>query len=476
MTCDTLVVGTGAGCHAAFIAMPDSINSSSQYLFFDQSSGNITTWLWNFGDPGSGTNNTSTAQNPTHIFNTPGSYNVCLTIHGSDSTCYDITCQTIVIGGGSGCQANFSYLANPAPDNHTISFTDLSTGPPTAWFWNFGDGTSSNLQNPVHTFTGPALVHTVCLTITGNNCTSTFCQNVVIQDSVTYHQVYGQVFAGNFPISLGLAMIFSLDTNTNYQPFVAVCPIDSNGVYYFTQVPDGNYYIMAIPMDSNGYLPTYYGNTISWEQATIVALGTANNPYNINLVASDQMTSGPGSASGQINMGDLPTSMLDKINMILMNEQGKAIGFTKVSSSGAFDFPSLAYGVYYMHPEMPGITSDNIKVTLTAEKPHSDVVMTFNGKSILGIRDVVSFVNRWSVYPNPVVDHITISLDLKKGIKAEVSIYNMTGQLVESREVNLNDGANSIGIPTASLPEGIYSLRVYSKEGLIISTKVVKTR
>jgi hypothetical protein len=52
----------------------------------------------------------------------------------------------------------------------------------------------------------------------------------------------------------------------------------------------------------------------------------------------------------------------------------------------------------------------------------------------------------------------------------------MTGQLVESREVNLNDGANSIGIPTASLPEGIYSLRVYSKEGLIISTKVVKTR
>ena len=46
----------------------------------------------------------------------------------------------------------------------TVTFTDRSTGDPTAWNWDFGDGTDSTDQNPVHTYTS-AGTYTVTLTV-----------------------------------------------------------------------------------------------------------------------------------------------------------------------------------------------------------------------------------------------------------------------------------------------------------------------
>ncbi len=474
ITCDTLVVGTTPGCHAYYTYYTDSLTSAPNVHFIDQSLGNLVSWSWSFGDPASGTSNISTLRNPSHVFSSPGSYDVCLTVHGADSTCYDTHCNTVVAGGGPGCQAYFTYTC-PAVGNYTVDFTDLSEGNPTSWFWSFGDGTSSTIQNPVHVF-GSTGIYNVCLTITGNNCTSVFCKNVSVIDSMNFHQVFGQVFAGNVPLSNGLAMIFSFDTSPNYQPFVGVSPIDSAGMYFFNMVPNGNYYILALPFDSNGYLPTYYGNTITWEQATMITLGTENNPYNINLVPSDQMTPGPGSTAGQINLSKLKSSLVDKVNMILKNSQGQPIGFTKVSTSGAFTFPSMAYGTYYLHPEMPGVTSDEVMIVLTPSKPHADVVMTFNGKKIMGIRDELSLVNHWSVYPNPVIDHLDLHIDLKQATTAAIDLYNVTGERVSGSEIRLNEGTNTTRISTASLPAGIYTLRLLSGEGLILTTKLIITR
>lgn len=53
--------------------------------FTDRSEGNATTWSWAFGDTKS-TDNTSTLQNPTHIFNNAGSYQVTLTLTNALAT------------------------------------------------------------------------------------------------------------------------------------------------------------------------------------------------------------------------------------------------------------------------------------------------------------------------------------------------------------------------------------------------------
>jgi len=125
---------------------------------------------------------------------------------------------------------------------------------------------------------------------------------------------------------------------------------------------------------------------------------------------------------------------------------------------------------------MPGVTSDYVRIDLTAERPHAEVVMTFTGNKILGIRDNTAIVSGWNVYPNPVADQITVNLNMNRGARAEIGIYNLAGQMMLGTRAVLGEGENRIGVSTASLAPGIYSLRILSPDGLIINTKLVKTR
>lgn len=158
----------------------------------------ITSWSWNFGDPASGINNTSTLQNPTHTYPLPGWYLACLYITaGQPSTglCYDTICMDIYVPQVDPCDsllADFTYLATGS----SVQFTDVSTSPASlpifGWTWDFGDPASgtnntSILQNPVHVFTSPGW-HLVCLYIQAGvagtvPCYDTICRDVFVPQS-----------------------------------------------------------------------------------------------------------------------------------------------------------------------------------------------------------------------------------------------------------------------------------------------------
>ncbi|MBK8140519.1 MAG: PKD domain-containing protein [Chitinophagaceae bacterium] len=58
----------------------------------------MAAWQWNFGDPGSGVNNTSVLQNPQHSYTAVGTYNVELIVTTSDA-CKDTVVQTLSVNG-----------------------------------------------------------------------------------------------------------------------------------------------------------------------------------------------------------------------------------------------------------------------------------------------------------------------------------------------------------------------------------------
>jgi len=138
-------------------------------------------YLWNFGD-----NTTGSGQNVTHTFQQTGVsyYNVCLqtiTMNNNGDTCAYTSCQQVFVGNLPGCQAMFFYYPlDSLNENLEYQFQDVSFGNPTLWYWDFGDGTTSDLQNPVHTFAEPG-TYLVCLTISDDSiCQDMSCQNVIV--------------------------------------------------------------------------------------------------------------------------------------------------------------------------------------------------------------------------------------------------------------------------------------------------------
>lgn len=143
--------------------------TGSSVAFTNTSTDNFNCYYWEFGDGG-----TSTFENPTHIYTGGGSFTVCLFVsnpYGSDSSCVEVLLPLAP-------EALWSSAGDPV-----VTFTDLSANTPTSWSWNFGDGGSSDLQNPTHTYLANA-TYNVCLTATNGLGSDTHCGTVVIANAL----------------------------------------------------------------------------------------------------------------------------------------------------------------------------------------------------------------------------------------------------------------------------------------------------
>ncbi len=141
-------------------------NTGLNYSFTNASTGAATSWQWDFGDGG-----TSTAQNPTHTYSSNGNFVVCLTIGNGCRT--ETFCDTVTT-----CQVPVAaFTSNPS--GLQVAFTDQSHPTVTTWAWDFGDGGTSNLQNPSHTYAANG-TYNVCLTATNSCSTETVCHTVTV--------------------------------------------------------------------------------------------------------------------------------------------------------------------------------------------------------------------------------------------------------------------------------------------------------
>ncbi|MDP2722867.1 MAG: two-component regulator propeller domain-containing protein [Bacteroidales bacterium] len=159
-----------------------SDNGNGNYSFTNRSQGNFNMTHWAFGD-----GYTSNETNPEHTFNTNGTYLIVLTIRDSTSTvsCFDYFIDTLVVTEVElplQCNAGFVIFPDTTLDNITI--VNSSVGDNLSYYWDFGDGITSIMPYPNHTYMSPGPFH-LCLTVDdGNGCYHIYCDSVGINGVV----------------------------------------------------------------------------------------------------------------------------------------------------------------------------------------------------------------------------------------------------------------------------------------------------
>jgi len=215
-------VGSFAQVTADFTSNVTSGCSPLIVQFSDLSTGPVTSWSWNFGN-----GNVSTQRNPGAIYISPGCFTVRLIVsNGSTSDTVIKPCYITVFQNPSpSVTADVTQGCVPL----TVNFTDLSTpgsAPIVTWIWDFGDGTTSTLQNPSHTFVNPGNFTVTISLIDSNGCIANRTYNSYIR--------IGSIPVANFGSDVNSACVPPLNVQ------FADSSMPASGLSYFWDFGDGN--------------------------------------------------------------------------------------------------------------------------------------------------------------------------------------------------------------------------------------------
>ena len=360
-----------------------------------------SSFVWNFGD-----GNTSSLKNPTHTYQSSGSYIVSLTSFDSLSFCTNTYFDSLIINLPPRCQAGFSYQANQGQvsfQNTASNFNILS--------YDFGDGNTSTLPNPTHVYLQSG-TYLVCQTVSDSNtqCSSTFCDTIVVS-------IPPPCIAG-FTYSINEGDLLITNTAANFTTISydfgdGSTSSNSNHIY----AASGTYVVCQSISNSNGCTDTFC-DTIN---VSITPPCLADFAYSVSI--------------DSINIVDLSTNT-DSV-VYDYGDGTTTINNTHIySQSGVYTVCQIAYGAN-------GCVSsfcDSVQITI----PICNAEFSYQQTG-----DTVFFTNQASNYTS-------ISYDLGDGTitgnENPSHLYLNSGEyIVKQTVININRGCVDIFTDTISI-------------------------
>lgn len=154
--------------------------SGNQFIFTNNSSvssGSLSS-LWYFGD-----NTTSSAQHPSHSYQSPGTYSVKLVMI-TDKGCMDSVQKTVTVDPVPAVAFTINDT-DQCYSGNSFSFTNqssISSGT-LSYQWNFGDNSTSSMTNPAHSYSAPGTYSVKLIAQSGEGCIDSFIKTVIVYPS-----------------------------------------------------------------------------------------------------------------------------------------------------------------------------------------------------------------------------------------------------------------------------------------------------
>jgi len=405
------------------------------------------------------------------------------------------------------CEVTYIYETNDTNQNIRFTSNTLDSNRIVSWYWDFGDGTSSNQPNPNHEYLKLG-TYVSCLTIiTEDSCQNTFCDTIIIenttQDTTSFYSISGNVYADYALLPSGIALLI----NKNNSHYTATkYTFIYNGHYEFSHLTSGDYVIYAIPdfhLDVNyypSYLPTYLGNSTGWQDATILTINN-NSLYNQNIdlscntdilygndtISGNLHISDPNSFEyniywnnwfGNSNMSQINVEVAPNMSVLLLNTEDEPLRFAITDSSGNFMFKNLPIRIYKISPEKAGLLTIPATVNMqTTSATNVNIPFFIDINSIYsGISELFysGFAQNINVYPNPAHNSVIININTEKSVQVTLELENVTGTKVFLSEKFISQGNNNYLIPLNGLSSGIYLIMIKDKGMPLIVHKIIK--
>ncbi len=137
----------------------------------------VDSWNWDFGN-----GETDNSQNPIAYYYSAGTYPVTLLVEfGSGGVVCPFTYSgSVTINTLTPITAAYSMDTNITHASVAVLFTDNSSPNPVAWHWDFGDGSTSDLQNPIHAYSAPGIYDVMLVAYNSAGCSDTIIYQITV--------------------------------------------------------------------------------------------------------------------------------------------------------------------------------------------------------------------------------------------------------------------------------------------------------